>query len=421
VHVTPYAAGTGIEGNAVPARGGISLDLRRMDSVLEVRPDDLQVDVEPGVVGSEVDEALERHGLFFPPLPTSGDMATVGGMVATNASGRRTVKYGKVGDWVRELEAVLADGSVVRTGTRAAKTSSGYNLRDLLVGSEGTLAVVTRVTLRVAGRPEQYRAGRLVFGAFADAAAAVSDVVRSGVDVSALELLDALSVRMVNDYLDADLPERPMLFVEFQANHGVDREVEFFRSVVDAHDPRRVAIDDGPEGAALWRARRELPEAARAYYPDRESVGAGDVAVPVSRYPELVERVHALGAERDLPVICFGHAGDGNLHFDVYADPDDADEWDRARETYADAVGVALDLDGTATGEHGIGRGKRGFMLAEHGVDGVRAMRAIKDALDPAGTLNPGKVLPDPDAGGDARTATAGGEADVVGDVDADD
>jgi D-lactate dehydrogenase (cytochrome) len=395
VPVTPFAAATGLEGNAVPVHGGVSLDMMRMDSVLEIRPEDRQIDVEPGLLGSEINEALERYGLFFPPLPTSGDIATIGGMLATNASGKQTVKYGKVGDWVMELEAVLADGSVVEAGTRATKTSSGYNLRDLIVGSEGTLAVVTRATLELAGRPEQQRAGRVVFDSFETAATAAADIVRSGVDVAALELIDSLAAAMANAYLDGTLPEQPMAFLEFHANHGVDEEIDFCRTILDRYDPLDVEFGDGSAQDDLWEARRELADATRAYYSDRESTAPGDLAVPLSRYPDLVEYIHTLSDERDLPIPCFGHAGDGNIHFDVFADPDDDEEWARGVETYETIVHEAVRMGGTATGEHGVGRGKRKFMIDEHGESGVRAMRAIKDALDPDGILNPGKVLPD--------------------------
>jgi D-lactate dehydrogenase (cytochrome) len=316
-------------------------------------------------------------------------------MLATNASGKQTVKYGKVGDWVMELEAVLADGSVVEAGTRATKTSSGYNLRDLIVGSEGTLAVVTRATLELAGRPEQQRAGRVVFDSFETAATAAADIVRSGVDVAALELIDSLAAAMANAYLDGTLPEQPMAFLEFHANHGVDEEIDFCRTILDRYDPLDVEFGDGSAQDDLWEARRELADATRAYYSDRESTAPGDLAVPLSRYPDLVEYIHTLSDERDLPIPCFGHAGDGNIHFDVFADPDDDEEWARGVETYETIVHEAVRMGGTATGEHGVGRGKRKFMIDEHGESGVRAMRAIKDALDPDGILNPGKVLPD--------------------------
>ncbi|QLG26104.1 FAD-binding oxidoreductase [Halorarum halophilum] len=395
VPVTPFAAGTGIEGNAVPTHGGISLDLTRMDSVDEVRPADRQIDVEAGVVGAAVDDAVASHGLFFPPLPTSAEMATVGGMIATNASGKRTVKYGKVADWVREIEVVLADGSVFTAGTRAEKSSSGYNLRDLIVGSEGTLGVVTRATLQLAGRPEQSRVGRASFASIEDATAAAADIVRSGVDVSAVELVDTLSARMVNDYIGSTLPEGPMLFLELQADHAVDAEVDFCRGVIDAHDPVSVEFEDRSTGADVWEPRRELADAVRAYYPDRRSLHAGDVAVPVSSYAALLGRIHELSDEYDIPIPTFGHAGDGNVHFDVLVDPTDESSVADAADIYEEVVGMAIDLGGTATGEHGIGRGKRRFLLVEHGETGVRAMRAIKDALDPAGTLNPGKIFPD--------------------------
>src|SRR6056297_433125 len=193
VPVTPYAAGTSLEGNAVPAHRGVSLDLSRMDAVLEVRPDDFQIDVEPGLLGAQVDEAVASEGLFFPPLPSSGDISTVGGMIANDASGMKTVKYGEIADWVLELEAVLADGTVLTLGSKAVKTSSGYNLKDLLIGSEGTLGVVTRATLELAGRPQQIRGGRALFSTLDDATAAVTDAVQSGVDVAKIELLDSAS------------------------------------------------------------------------------------------------------------------------------------------------------------------------------------------------------------------------------------
>jgi D-lactate dehydrogenase (cytochrome) len=200
---------------------------------------------------------------------------------------------------------------------------------------------------------------------------------------------------MANAYVDGSLPERPMAFLEFHANHGVDEEVDFCRSVLDRYDVLELAFGDESAQADLWEARRELADATRAYYPDREAIVAGDVAVPVSRYPELIERIHALSAERDLPIPCFGHAGDGNIHFDVFADPDDDAEWARGVDTYETIVREAIRMGGTATGEHGVGRGKRTFMIDEHGEAGVEAMRAVKRALDPDGILNPGKVLPD--------------------------
>ncbi|XVH32446.1 FAD-binding oxidoreductase [Haloferacaceae archaeon DSL9] len=396
VPVTPFAAGTGLEGSAVPVDGGISLDLTRLDSVHEIRPGDLQIDVGAGVIGEDVNEAVASHGLFFPPLPSSGAISTVGGMIATDASGMRTVKYGEVADWVCELEVVFADGSVATLGTEARKTSSGYNLKDLVVGSEGTLAVVTRATLELAGIPEQRRRGRAVFSTLDDATAAIADAVTAGVDFATVELLDETTIRLVNAYGDTGLPESPAVFVEFHANHGIDEEVDFCRTIFESHGLERFEIErDEAAMAALWRAREDISYAADEWDPTMRDVENGDVTVPIGAYGEMVRTVRDLADERDLLVPCFGHAGDGNLHYFAVIDPTDPDRRAAAAELNERAVEVAIDLGGTATGEHGIGIGKRKFMRREHGAVGVRMMRAVKDAFDPNGILNPGKVFPD--------------------------
>jgi D-lactate dehydrogenase (cytochrome) len=395
VPVTPYAAGTGLEGNATPAHGGISMDLTRMDSVLDIRSDDFQVDVEAGVIGSTVDETVAPDGLTFPPLPSSGDISTIGGMIATDASGMQTVKYGEVRDWVLELEAVLADGTVITAGSKAIKTSSGYNLKDLLVGSEGTLGVVTRATLELAGRPEQIRGGRAIFPTLDDATDAVFDAVRSGVDVARIELLDDTTAAMANAYLDTGLPDAPMVFLEFHANHGVGEEIGFCRSIFEAHDVERFEMAaEETEMAELWQARRELAYAVESYDPDLTPLHPGDVTVPISKYPETVRYIKEVSAEYDLLVPCFGHAGDGNVHYSVLVEDDDG-ATERGEELYGRIVERAIEHGGTATGEHGIGQGKREYLIEEHGTESVEAMRAIKRALDPNDTLNPGKIFPE--------------------------
>ena len=401
VPVTPYAAGSGLEGSAVPAHGGISLDLTRMNSIVDYRPEDFQIDVGPGVIGAEVDEYVAGDGLFFPPLPSSGDISTVGGMIATDASGMKTVKYGEVSDWVRRIEVVLADGTVIETGTRAAKTSSGYNLIELFVGSEGTLGVITEATLELGGRPEQIRGGRALFETLDDAAAAVMDTVQTAVDVATIELVDETSAAMANAYLGTDLPDAPMVFLEFHANHGIDEEIDLCRTIFEAHDvcAFELAADDA-EMDELWRARRELAYAATAYDPDREPIHPGDVTVPIGSYPEIVHYAKALEDEHDLVIPCFGHAGDGNLHYTVLVDRDDPEELELCETVYSRIVHRAIELGGTATGEHGIGEGKQGYLEAEHGRDAVEAMRAIKLALDPTDTLNPGKIFPETVDGG---------------------
>ncbi|MEM4781770.1 MAG: FAD-linked oxidase C-terminal domain-containing protein, partial [Halalkalicoccus sp.] len=349
----------------------------------------------PWIIGSAVEEYVASEGLFFPPLPSSGEISTVGGMIATDASGMQTVKYGEVADWVLALEAVLADGSVISTGSRAVKSSSRYNLTELLVGSEGTLGVITEATLKLAGRPERIRGGRAIFDSLDGTTEAVFDAVRSGVDVARIELIDGLSARMANRYLDTGLPDAPMIFLEFHANHGIDEEIAFWRSIFESHGVGEFETADEEGMAALWEARKELAYAARAYEPDLSPIHPGDVTVPISDYPAIIRYAKELAAEHDLLIPCFGHAGDGNVHYTVLVDFEDPDHVELAEGVYRRIVRRAIELGGTATGEHGIGQGKREYLLEEHGEASVATMGAIKRALDPAGTLNPGKVFPE--------------------------
>ncbi|MDB2265367.1 FAD-binding oxidoreductase [Halorubrum ezzemoulense] len=396
VPVTPYAAGTSLEGNAVPVERGITLDLSEMDAVLDVRPDDLQVDVQPGIFGDDLNEAVADYGLFVPSLPASSDISTIGGMIANDASGTKTVKYGEVADWVLELEVVLPTGELITVGSKAAKTSAGYNLKELVIGSEGTLGVVTRATIELTGRPEQIRGGRAIFDDLGSAAAAVADAVQSGVDVAKIELIDAFSAEVSNAFLDTDLPDSPMVFLEFHANHSVEEEIEFCRAVFEANDVARFEIaDDDAEMRALWEARRELAEAFEPYDPDRSPLTPGDITVPISSYPEIIDYAKQLEAEKGIPVACFGHAGDGNVHYFIMVEPDDPESIATGEEISERLVERAIELGGTATGEHGVGLGKRDYLTMEYDDAGLESMRAIKRALDPNNVLNPGKILPE--------------------------
>lgn len=396
IPVTPYAAGTSLEGNALPAFAGISMDLTKMNAVLDIRPDDFQIDVEPGILGSAIDEAVGQYGMFFPPLPSSGDLSTIGGMIANDASGMKTVKYGEIADWVLELEVVLADGSVITAGSKAVKTSSGYNIKDIIIGSEGTLGVVTRATLELEGLPEQIRGGRAIFSSLDDAAEAVFDAVRSGLDVAKIELIDTLAAKMANNYLDTGLPDAPMIFLEFHANHGIEEEIEFCQRIFEAHDVVQfdTAVDEDRMDQ-LWEARRELAFAVGEYDPDLVSVHPGDVTVPISRYPDMIQFAKRLGEKHDILIPCFGHAGDGNVHYTVMVDPNDDAMLQAGEQIYQDIVEQAIEWGGTATGEHGIGIGKRKYLQQEHGDTGIEVMRRIKLALDPKDILNPGKIFPE--------------------------
>lgn len=396
IPVTPYAAGTSLEGNAVPVHGGITLDISRMDAILDIRPDDLQVDIQPGVLGDDLNETVAEYGLILPSLPSSGAISTLGGMVANDASGMKTVKYGEVTDWILEIEAVLPTGEVVTTGSKASKTSAGYNLIDLLAGSEGTLAVITQLTVELTGIPEQVRGGRAIFNSLDEATSAVADAIQSGVDVAKIEFIDAFSAQVSNDFLDTNLPDAPMVFVEFHANHGVEEEIDFCRAIFQAHDIQRFEVSENDAGMHdLWAARRELAEAFEPYDSDLSPLTPGDITVPISDYPDIVKYAKRLGSEYDIPVACFGHAGDGNVHYFIMVDPDDPEMVADGETISKKIVSRSIELGGTATGEHGIGIGKRDHLTTEYNAAVVNTMRGIKNTLDPNGILNPGKIFLD--------------------------
>lgn len=403
IPVTPYAAGTSVEGNAIPARGGISLNMTRMNSVLEHRPADLLITVEPGIIGEDVNATVSDDGLFFPPLPQSGGISTIGGMIGNDASGAKTVKYGEVHDWIRALEVVLADGSIVKLGSKAKKSSSGYNLIDLLIGSEGTLGVVTAATLELAPKPRSIRGGRALFETVDDAATAITEAITTGVDVATTELIDPLTADIANVYMDTDLPSVPMVFLEFHGNHGLEGEITECREIFERHGATRFEIAAGDEMERLWAARRELANAVGDYDPVLTPLTFGDVTVPMSAYPEIVRYIRSVATEHDLLVPTFGHAGDGNVHYTVLVDPDDPDHVDLGLAVMDQIIERALALEGTATGEHGIGRGKRGFLEPEHGARSVELMRGIKRVFDPTDTFNPGKMFPETRDGGRVR------------------
>lgn len=394
VPVTPYAAGTSLEGNAVPVDNGITLDMSRMDAVLEIRPEDLQVDVQPGILGDEVNEAVAETDLMLPSLPASGSIATIGGMIANDASGTKTVKYGEVADWVLELEVVLPTGDIVTVGSKAAKTSAGYNLKELIIGSEGTLGVVTRATFELTPRPDQIHGGRAMFDDIDAATAAIAEVIQSGIDVAKIELIDAFSAKVSNEYLDTSHPDVPMVFVEFHADHGISREIERCRTVFADHGMQSFDVSEaGAEMDKLWEARGKLGRAFDPYDPDMTKLAPGDITVPISRYPEIINFAKTLSDEYDLPVATFGHAGDGNVHYNIMVNPNDQASI-AAGETISERlVERTIEMGGTSTGEHGVGIGKREYLTSEHDSATLEMMESIKQTLDPRGIFNPGKIF----------------------------
>jgi D-lactate dehydrogenase (cytochrome) len=391
VPVTPYGSGTSVEGHVIPVQGGISLDLSRMREIAEVRPGDLLARVQAGVTRLQLEERLREAALFFPVDP--GADATVGGMVATNASGTNAVRYGTMRQNTLGLEVVLANGTVVRTGGAAPKSSAGYDLTRLFVGSEGTLGVVTEVLLRVQALPEFVVAGRAVFPSLDAAVRAARRLIQTGTAVARVELVDELTVRAVNTFEGTDYSEGPTLFLELSgAEAAVRHELE--RAEREARAEGCIAFDAGSDEAKrarLWQARHNAALAVIATAPGKKLMST-DVCVPISALPDAIRHARQLAESAGVEAAILGHVGDGNYHTIFMVDPADEEEVARAERINAEIVRHALAADGTCTGEHGIGLGKRGYLREERGA-AVDLMLAIKRTLDPNGILNPGKVV----------------------------
>lgn len=395
VPVTPRAGGSGLEGNAIPVDGGIVCNLAEMTD-LTIRPDDLEADVQAGVVYGDLNERAGRYGLRFPPGISSGDVATIGGMIATNASGFNAVRYGETRDHVRSLEVVLADGRVRQFGRNVVKTSAGYSLKDLFIGSEGTLGIVTEATVALTGIPER-RAGTLVtFDTVSDASKTVTDIIQFGINPGALEFMDGGAISYINAYREEEhLEAVPTLIIELHANNdGIEEDLALVKSICEANGATGWDQADASDRRSLWAARRDAYPAFEANV-GREVLLVGDVVVPISAYPALVETVNSAADDLGIPCPCVGHAGDGNLHYNPLVDPDDADSVAAGRELNDHIISFAIEQGGSITGEHGIGIGKRAYMADEHG-DALEEMHAMKELFDPDGILNPGKVLPTP-------------------------
>ena len=392
IPVTPWGAGTSLEGNPIPVEGGIVLDLQQMNHILELRTEDLQVRVEAGVIYKELNQYLSRYGLFFPPDP--GASATIGGMVGNNASGIRTIKYGATKDFILNMVIVLPSGETIRTGTNAIKSSSGYDLCRLFVGSEGTLGIVTEATLRLIGLPAEYMAALAQFHPIREATDTVSQIMRSGLYPAALEFLDIPTVQAVSRHKKLGLEEKPTLFIEFHGTSatGLREELEMVKEICAENHSLRFDSGIGREERnRLWEARYEVRESIRVNNPGLYPLVI-DTAVPISKYSDMVQWGQKILEKRNLKGYAFGHAGSGNLHMEILGIPEEKAQWQNVREAEEEIVSFALQCGGTATGEHGVGIGKRKFMKREHG-ESLKLMRQIKELLDPNGIMNPGKIF----------------------------
>src|SRR5580698_451662 len=392
VPVVAFGTGTSLEGQVNAPRGGICLDFREMNKVLAVHAEDLDCVIEPGITRKQLNEYLRDKGLFFPIDP--GADASLGGMAATRASGTNAVRYGTMKDNVLALKVVLANGEVMSTARRAKKSSAGYDLTRLMVGSEGTLGIITELTLRLSGIPEAIASGVCPFPSVEAACNAAILTIQSGIPVARIELLDALQVRASNLYSKLSLPETPMLFLEF---HGTEASVaeqsERFGEITKE-------LGGGPfdwatraeDRSRLWQARHDAYWAQRRLRPGSQALSS-DVCVPISRLAECVLATQEDAADSRLIAPVVGHVGDGNFHMLLMVDRNDTGEIKRAEGLLERLVERALAMDGTCTGEHGIGQGKMKYLLAEHGEPALGAMRAIKQALDPLDIMNPGKIF----------------------------
>jgi D-lactate dehydrogenase (cytochrome) len=392
VPIIAFGTGTSLEGQVNAPAGGISVDLSQMDKVLAVNVGDLDCRVQPGVSREALNTHLRDQGLFFPIDP--GANASLGGMTATRASGTNAVRYGTMKDNVLSVEAVMPDGKIIRTASRARKSSAGYDLTRLMVGSEGTLGLITEITLRLQGIPEAISAARCSFPSVDAACQTVMAVIQYGLPVARIELLDALVVKGVNAYSKLTLPETPLLLLEFHGSEaGVAEQSETFSMLAEEFGGSGYAATTTTEERnKLWQARHDAYWAMLALRPGCKAV-ATDVCVPISKLAEAVGAAEAKATELGLIAPVVGHAGDGNFHASLLLDMDDADEVTRAETFVSWLNDMAISMDGTCTGEHGIGQGKRPYLVKELG-EAVDVMGAIKRALDPDNIMNPGKILP---------------------------
>lgn len=389
--VIPYGTGTSLEGHVAALRGGVSIDVTQMNKVLQVNNEDLDCRVQPGVTRKQLNEYLRDTGLFFPIDP--GADASIGGMAATRASGTNAVRYGTMRENVVSLEVVTADGRVIRTARRSKKSSAGYDLTRLFVGSEGTLGVITEVTVKLYGIPEAISSAVCAFPDMESAVNTVIMICQSGIPVARMELLDALQMDACNRYSDLDYSIAPTLFFEFHGTpNGIEEQVSQVKDIATEFGGSDFKWATKTEDRnKLWQARHDAYYAGLALRPNSQGI-ATDVCVPISRLADCILETQKDIAESGIIAPLVGHVGDGNFHLVMVVDPDDADEMARAEALNDRMVQRALDMDGTCTGEHGVGYGKMEYLKAEHG-DGISVMRDIKHALDPKNIMNPGKII----------------------------
>jgi glycolate oxidase len=393
--VVPRGAGSGLTGGARPINGGLVLSTQRLNKIVTIDADNLQVVVQPGVVTEDLQDAVEAVGLFYPPDPQSKEFCTIGGNLAENAGGPRAMKYGVTRNYVLALQAVLPEGTLVRLGARTVKSVVGYDLLSLLVGSEGTLGIITEATLRLLPAPESRGTLLAVFDDMQVAAGAVAATFKAGVMPSAIEFMDQASIRCVEEYEPAGLPTDAAAVLVVETDGGsaeVERLTGKVKAVMEAAGARQIRTSAGAEEAeALWKSRRAVGPALARIAPIKVNE---DIVVPLSRLPEAVSGIHQLAKQHGVECACFGHAGDGNIHVNLLVDTRDEQATRRADQAVDSIFKLVIQLEGSITGEHGVGTTKQHFIGMELKPEVIETMLRIKQALDPHGILNPGKIFP---------------------------
>jgi D-lactate dehydrogenase (cytochrome) len=393
VPIIPFGVGTSLEGHVNAPEGGVSIDLSRMNDVVAINAHDFDCVVQPGVTRKQLNALLRDQGLFFPIDP--GADATMGGMAATRASGTNAVRYGTMENMIISLEAVMPNGRIMRTGQRARKSSAGYDLTSLLIGSEGTLGIITELTVRLFGIPEAVGSVAATFPSVAQASEAVIATIQYGVPVARIELLDQLTVRAVNAYSNLNFDEAPLLLVEFHGSEtAVGEHQELFKAIVEDHEGSTLPSANSPEERnRIWQARHDAYWASLALRPGAKGLTT-DICVPISQLATCIGKAQTRAEEEGFLAPIVGHVGDGNFHVLPLIDMDNDDEVARARAYVGWLNEMAIEAGGTCTGEHGIGQGKARYLRRELGEEAVDVMSAIKQALDPQNIMNPGKILP---------------------------
>ncbi len=392
--VVPRGAGTGMTGGALAVEGGIVMPMTRLNRIVSIDRDNLVAEVEPGVVTGQFQEVVEKDGLFYPPDPSSASYSTLGGNVAECAGGPRAVKYGVTRDYVLGLEVVLPNGEIITTGVRTAKGVVGYDLTRLIVGSEGTLGVITKIIVRLLPLPEVVRTLSAVFDRIEDAACAVSAIMRSGVIPRTVEYIDQAAIRCVEDYLQIGLPvdAGAMLLLDADGSpSAVDMALQHLASICENNGAHQIKMAKSAEEAAeLWRARKAVSPALFRLGPDKINE---DIVVPRSRIPDMVKWIDDLRRRTGLSMVTFGHAGDGNIHFNIMLNKEDSQMLAKAEAAVKELFSQTIAMGGTISGEHGVGITKAPYLHMEIGSEELSLMKRIKKAFDPNGILNPGKIL----------------------------